>query len=177
MATTAHTEVPGGHKAAFPPFAREHFASQLLWLVVSFVLLYLLVSRLALPRVGSILEARRSRIAADFAEATRLKSATDVALADYEKSLVAARTRAQAIAAETREQLNAEAEKSRKALEEQLNIKLAEADRAIATARVSAMANVRSIAIDAAGEIVTRLIGITPPDQSTAQAVDEVLKR
>src|SRR5215218_10779848 len=104
MATTnSHTEVPGGHKAAFPPFARETFASQLFWLVLCFLLLYLVVSRLALPRVGSILEARRSRIAADFAEATRLKDQTDTALADYEKSLAAARARAQGIAAETRE--------------------------------------------------------------------------
>ena len=178
MATpSAHTEVPGGHKAAFPPFAKETFASQVFWLVLSFVLLYWVVSRLALPRVSSILEARRSRIAADFAEATRLKDATDAALADYEKSLAVARARAQAIAAETRERLNAEAEKSRKALEEQLNAKLAEADRAIATARTAAMANVRSIAIDAAGAIVTQLIGITPPNQATAQAVDDVLKR
>jgi F-type H+-transporting ATPase subunit b len=177
MATpSAHTEVPGGHKAAFPPFAKETFASQVFWLVLSFVLLYWVVSRLALPRVSSILEARRSRIAADFAEATRLKEATDAALADYEKSLAAARARAQAIAAETRERLNAEAEKSRKALEEQLNAKLAEADRAIATARTAAMANVRSIAIDAAGAIVTQLIGITPPEPATAQAVDDVLK-
>lgn len=178
MATTsAHTEVPGGHKPAFPPFARETFASQVFWLVLSFILLYLLVSRLALPRVSSILEARRSRIAADFAEATRLKAGADESLAAYEKSLADARARAQGIATETRERLNAEAEKSRKALEEQLNLKLAEADRAIATARTAAMSNVRSIAIDAAGTIVTQLIGMTPPEQATAQAVDDVLKR
>jgi F-type H+-transporting ATPase subunit b len=178
MATTnSHTEAPGGHKAAFPPFARETFASQLFWLVLCFILLYLLVSRLALPRVGSILEARRGRIAADFAEATRLKDQTDVALSDYEKSLIAARTRAQSIATETRERLNGEAEQSRKALEEQLNAKLAEADRAIATSRTAAMTNVRSIAVEAASAIVTQLIGNTPSQQTAAQAVDDVLKR
>jgi len=175
--TTAHTVAPGGHKGAFPPFAKETFASQIFWLVLCFLLLYLVVSRLALPRVGSILEARRTRIAADFAEATRLKNETDAALADYEKSLAAARTRAQTIASETRERLNAEAETSRKALEEQLNAKLAQADRAIAAARTAAMANVRSIAIDAADAIVTQLIGVRPAEAVTAQAVDDVLKR
>jgi F-type H+-transporting ATPase subunit b len=178
MATpSAHTEVPGGHKAAFPPFAKETFASQVFWLVLCFALLYFVVSRLALPRVSSILEARRSRIAADFAEATRLKAEADAALAAYETSLTQARGRAQALAAETREQLSAEAERSRKALEEQLNAKLAEADRAIAQARSAAMSNVRSIAVDAASAIVTRLIGVAPPQPMTERAVDDALKR
>ena len=65
MATQAHTEVPGGHKTPFPPFNPETFASQLLWFAVFFVLLYFMMSRVALPRVGGILAARRERIEGD----------------------------------------------------------------------------------------------------------------
>ena len=65
MATTAHTEVPGEHKAAFPPFNPQTFASQLFWLVVTFVLLYAIMAKVALPRVGGIIANRQKHIADD----------------------------------------------------------------------------------------------------------------
>jgi F-type H+-transporting ATPase subunit b len=177
MAENAHTEVPGGHSGGFPPFQKETFASQLFWLVIAFVLLYVLMSKLALPRVGSIIEARRARIDGDLAAANELKTSADAAMAAYEKSLAEARNRAQTIGNETRDRLNAEAEKSRKALDEQLNAKLAEAEKTIAATKASAMSNVRSIATDAAGAIVTRLTGTAPADAAVASAIDSVLKR
>jgi F-type H+-transporting ATPase subunit b len=177
MAENAHTEVPGGHGGGFPPFQKETFASQLFWLVIAFVLLYVLMSKLALPRVGSIIEARRARIDGDLAAANELKTSADAAMAAYEKSLAEARSRAQTIGNETRDRLNAEAEKSRKALDEQLNIKLAEAEKTIAATKTAAMSNVRSIATDAASAIVTRLTGTAPADAAVASAIDSVLKR
>jgi len=174
--TNQHTEVPGGHRA-FPPFEKDTFASQLFWLVITFVLLYVVMSKVALPRVGSIIDARRSRIDGDLASANQLKTSADEAMSAYEKSLVEARSRAQTIGNETRDRLNAEAEKSRKALDEQLNAKLAEAEKTIAVTKSSAMTNVRSIATDAAGAIVARLIGAAPAETTVASAVDSVLKR
>src|SRR5712691_9798571 len=115
MATNAHTEAPG-HKGPFPPFQKDTFASQLLWFAVCFVLLYLLMWKVALPRVGGILAARRRRIEDDLTKAQRLKEESDAELAAYEKALADARTRAQTIANETRDKLNAEAEKDRKSV-------------------------------------------------------------
>ena len=63
--TTAHTEADGGHKAPFPPFEKDTFASQLVSLLVAFVALYLIVSRIALPRVGSLLDERQNTIEGD----------------------------------------------------------------------------------------------------------------
>jgi F-type H+-transporting ATPase subunit b len=78
MATSAHTEAPsGGHKAAFPPFERESFASQLVWFAICFIVLYLLMSRLALPRIGGILAERRGRIEEDLRAAQGLKEQSD----------------------------------------------------------------------------------------------------
>src|SRR3954470_5275861 len=116
MATTAHSEESGGHKGPFPPFQAETFASQLFWLAIAFAALYLLASRLVLPRVGGIIEARANRIAGDLAEAQRFKAEADAANAAYEKALADARARAQTLANATREQQAAEADKKRKAL-------------------------------------------------------------
>jgi F-type H+-transporting ATPase subunit b len=174
--TTAHTEADGGHKAPFPPFQKDTFASQLVSVVVAFVALYLIVSRIALPRVGSVLDARQNAIEGDLAKAQELKDASDAALKAYENELAAARARAQAISAETREKLNAAAEAERKTLEERLAVKLAEAEKTIASTREKAMGNVRGIAADAAAAIVQRLTGLVPDGKSLDSAVDASLK-
>jgi F-type H+-transporting ATPase subunit b len=176
--TTSTEHVPAGeHKGAFPPFQSQTFASQLVWLVIAFVLLYVLMAKWALPRVGRIIESRQKRIADDLADAERLKVQSDEAVAAYEKALADARARAQAIANETREQQQAAADATRKTLEGELNVKLAEAEKSIAATKQAAMANVRAIAEDAAHAIIKRLIGSAPSDKAVAEAVADVLKR
>ena len=174
--TTAHTEAEGGHKAPFPPFQKDTFASQLVSLVIAFVALYVIVSRIALPRVGGVLDERQNTIEGDLAQAQKLKDESDGALKAYEAELAQARSRAQAIGAETREKLNAASEAERKRLEERLSLKLAEAEKTIASTREAAMRNVRGIAADAAAAIVQRLTGVVPDGGSVGQAVDASLK-
>jgi F-type H+-transporting ATPase subunit b len=181
MAEPAHkasTEHPaeGGH-GAFPPFQSQTFASQLVWLAIAFVLLYVLMSKLALPRVASIIEDRQKHIADDLAEAERLKQQSDAAVAAYEKALTDARARAQTIANETRATQQAKADATRKTLEDGLNAKLADAEKSIAATKQAAMANVRAIAEDAARAIIERLIGSAPSDKAVAEAVAAALKR
>jgi F-type H+-transporting ATPase subunit b len=173
---TAHTEADGGHKAPFPPFEKSTYASQLVSLLIAFVALYLIVSRIALPRVGSLLDERQNAIDGDLAAAQKLKDESDGALKAYESELAAARARAQAISTETRDKLNAASEAERKTLEEQLSLKLAEAEKTIASTRETAMSNVRGIAADAAAAIVQRLTGVLPDGGSVNSAVDASLK-
>jgi F-type H+-transporting ATPase subunit b len=168
---------PSEHGAGFPPFQKDTFASQLLWLALFFVALYFLAARLALPRVGSILEERRSRIAGDFAAAARMKDEADAAIAAYEKALADARARAQAMAAEARDALNRQAEAERKTLEQSLGARLAAADQTIAATKASAMANVQAIAEETAIAIVARLVGMTPSRDAAAAAVAAARKR
>jgi F-type H+-transporting ATPase subunit b len=169
--------VPAGeHGRNFPPFDKQTFASQLVWLALTFIALYLLMSRIALPRVGSILEARRNRVGGDLAEAQRLKGESDAAIAAHEKALADARARAQSLANETRERASAAAEARRKELEAALHGRIAESEKAIAATRSTAMANVRSIASEAAAAIVERLTGVAPATQDVGEAVASVLK-
>jgi F-type H+-transporting ATPase subunit b len=176
--TTAHTEAPASpHSAPFPPFERETFPSQLFWLVICFIAIYVMTARLVRPRVGGIIEGRSQRISGDLAEAGRLKGEAEAAMAAYEKALADARSRAQTIASETRDRLHGEAERNRKTLEDQLAARLADAEKSIAATKSAAMANVRGIATEAAAAIVTRLTGVTAPDTAVGAAVDAVLKR
>jgi F-type H+-transporting ATPase subunit b len=173
---TAHTQADGGHKAPFPPFQKDTFASQLVSLLIAFVALYLIVSRIALPRVGGLLDERQNAIEGDLAAAQKLKDESDAALKAYHSELAEARARAQAISTEAREKLNAAAEAERKTLEEQLAVKLGQAEKTIASTRGAAMRNVRGIAAEAATAIVQRLTGLAPDGKTVDSAVDASLK-
>jgi len=165
------------HGRGFPPFDSHTFASQLFWLALVFIALYLLMSRVALPRVGSILETRRRRIDEDLAEAQRFKDASDAAIAAHEKALAEARARAQVLANETRTKAAAAADARRKEVDAKLHERIAEAEKTIAESRSSAMANLRSMGIEAASAIVERLTGVAPAGEEVGQAVSNVLKR
>jgi F-type H+-transporting ATPase subunit b len=173
---TAHTEAEGGHKAPFPPFNKDTYASQLVSFLIAFVALYLIVSRIALPRVGKTIDDRQAVIEGDLAAAQKLKDESDDALKAYETELAAARSRAQAIGTETREKLNLASEAERKTLEQQLSVKLTEAEKTIAATRQAAMSNVRGIAAEAATAIVQQLTGVLPDGKSVDSAVDASLK-
>jgi len=175
--TTAHTEQPAGHKELFPPFNSQTFASQLFWLALTFVFLYVMMSKVALPRIGAIIDSRQQRIDDDLAEAQTLKNESEAAVAAYEKALADAHSRGQAIANEMRDKQAAAAEASRKALEAELHTKLAAAEKTIAATKTAAMTNVGAIAESAATAIVERLIGVAPAQQTVSAAVAEALKR
>ena len=160
-----------------PQLDLSTFPSQIFWLAVFFVVLYVLMKRLALPKIEKIIEERRARVEGDLDKAGQMKSEAEAVIAAYEKALADARARAQTIANETRDKLNAEAEKARKILEGELNAKLAEAEKTIAATKQAALANVRGIAIEAAAAIVERLIGLQPPARAVETAVDTALKR
>jgi F-type H+-transporting ATPase subunit b len=173
--TTAHTEAPEHH--AFPPFDKQHFPSQLFWLVVTFLLLYALMARIALPRIAGIFAERSKRIGDDLAAANRFKEQSEAANAAYLKSLADARARAQAIAKETHDQQAAAADANNKKLEAQLHEKLAAAEQSIASTRAAAMGNVSGIATETASAIVERLIGNAPAPGDVTAAIAEVSKR
>jgi len=176
---TTHTEVPaGGHAESFPPFDKQTFPSQLLWLTVAFVALYVLMARIALPRIQSILADRRQHISGNLAEASRLKGESESAIASYEAALADARGSAQALVNGSRERQNAEAEARRKDHDTELNSRIAEAERKIAQTKAAAMVSVRGIATEAASAIIERLSGSAPVNRdAVAAAVSESLKR
>jgi F-type H+-transporting ATPase subunit b len=165
------------HGGGFPPFQKDTFASQLIWLAITFVALYLLMSRIALPRIGAILENRRQHVDADLVEAGRLKDESEAALAAYEKSLADARNRAQALTNEMREKQAAAAATARKELDATLNARIADAEKDIRAKQAAAMTNVHGIAADAAAAILERLVGRVPAGSEVEAAVADALKR
>lgn len=161
-------------EAAFPPFDPSTYASQLFWLAITFGLLYYLMSRVALPRIATILEERNDRIADDLAEAERLKRETDEAIAAYEQALAEARGNAHAIAGEARQRTKAELEADRQRTEAELNGRLDAAEARIASVKAAALTEVDAIARDTAEALVEALIGDGVSAAEVKRAVDAV---
>jgi F-type H+-transporting ATPase subunit b len=163
MAKTATTGTAGPgdapHPKAFSPLDPATFAPQLFWLALTFGLLYFLVKRLIVPRVGGVMEDRRQRIERDLEKAESLKVETEQALLAYEQALGEARARAGAIGKEMHAGLAAEIEKERAKLDAEIAHKLADAEERMAQSKARAMAGVAEIAGDTAGAIVARLLG------------------
>jgi F-type H+-transporting ATPase subunit b len=172
-AAGAHTEADSHGKAAFPPFEPTYFPSQLLWLAITFGLYDLFLQKVVLPRIGSILEVRRDRIAHDLDTAARMKEEADAAIAAYEQELADARAKSNKIAQDARDKAKAEADAERKEVEAGLNAKLVEAEGRISAVRASAMKDVGAIAEETATAIVQALVG-KADKASVASAVKSV---
>lgn len=151
-----------GPPEVFPPFDSSTFGSQLLWLAITFGALYLLMSKVALPRIGEILETRRDRIESDLAEAERLRQRTDKAIQSYEEALAEARRRAHEIAAKTRDDIRADLDGKRGKVEADLGARLSAAEKSIQDTKQAALANVEEIATDTATTLVSQLLGRVP---------------
>ncbi|PWL19160.1 F0F1 ATP synthase subunit B' [Falsochrobactrum shanghaiense] len=169
-----HTETgvaqEAGHgSGVFPPFDSTHYASQVLWLAITFGLFYLFLSRVVLPRIGGVIESRRDRIEQDLEQAARLKQDADNAIAAYEQELAAARAKASSIAEAAREKGKGEADAERASAEAQLEKKLKEAEERIAEIKTRAMSDVGAIAEETAASIVEQILG-TKADKSAITA-------
>ena len=147
------------------------WAPQLIWLLITFGILYLLMVYVALPRIGAVIEARADHIAKDLATADKLRRETEEAIAAYEQALAEAKQEAHAIIEAGRTKLKEETAAERAKLDNQLGKKSAEAEARINEAKISAMREVNAVAADVASDIVRRLIGVAPGKTEIDQAV------
>ncbi len=174
MATTTETAITEEAGGAFPPLDASTFPSQLFWLAIFFGALYLLMSRLVLPKLGAIIAARKGQIDGDLARAQALKDETEAAIAYYEKSLSDAKGKATDIARDTRAKVTSEIDDEQAKLDGALNSKIKDAEAKIAKAKAKAMESVHDIAADTASDIVSQLTGSKVLKTAAAKAVAAV---
>ncbi len=159
-------------EGGLPQLDISTWPGQIFWLVVAFAILYFALSRSLLPKIGSVIEDRRDRIADDLDEAGRLQRQAEEARARHEKALSDARAKAHVIAGDTRARLAEELGVESKAAEAAFAKKAAEADVRIKAATDAALANVKTVAADAASALVEKLSGSGVAPKTAAAAVD-----
>lgn len=159
-----------------PQFDLHTFPPQLIWLAITFVIMYLLMARVALPRVADVLETRQDRIADDLDQAEQLKQQADKVLAEYEAALANARAEAQAILAKNAADAKAEADRRSAEVGERLAAQAGEATQRINAAKTQALAELKDVSADLAKAVADRLTGGDVPADDIRQAVDETIR-
>jgi F-type H+-transporting ATPase subunit b len=170
--TATHATTEAGHNATpFPPFDTTTFPSQIFWLALTFGALFVVLWRIAGPRIHGVIADRRSAIARAIEGANAARADADAASAGYDSALAGARARANAMAEETRQRINGEVAKAKAAADAEAAAAMAAADARIEASRSAARAQVADAARDAAIAIVARLTGETVSADDAAQAV------
>lgn len=153
----AHGGAP--HEGGFPPFQQENFAPQLVWLAVTFGLLYILMSRLALPRVGKIIGDREEKISSDLDTSRELQTKAQAAAAANEETLRNKREEAQSIGREAQQKIAGQIAAQRASAEKEAADRLRAAEEQIAAAKQQALSNLDQTATEAAAAILQKLTG------------------
>jgi F-type H+-transporting ATPase subunit b len=147
------------------------YSSQVFWLLVTFVILYFLLWKVALPKVASVLSQRQSKVEQDLNSASQLKQEAEKILADYEAKLAEAKSEAQSVMKQTADQISADAAKKGDALTAKLDKKMREAEARIADAKNAAMANIVEMAGDTVSVATAKLVGVEVSDKDIKAAI------
>lgn len=159
-----------------PQLDHTTYSSQVVWLVITFAVLYVLMAKVALPRIGEVLEERQNKIDDTLAKAEELKAQADAAREAYETSLANARTKAHDAIREVKETAAAEAAERQGALNEKLKAQIAQSEQAIAKARDEALMGIKDVASEVASSVVEKLVGQAPDGAAVNGAVEATLK-
>ncbi|MBT4204281.1 MAG: F0F1 ATP synthase subunit B' [Rhodobiaceae bacterium] len=135
------------------------FPSQIIWLFITFTALYIIMAKIALPKLANAIELRRDIIARDLEEAEHFKDESEKAEIEYESLIKEAHSKSNVIIKETKEKLSLQFEKEKKKVEEDNSKKIIEAESKILNAKNNALSQIDSIATDISKTIVEKLVG------------------
>ena len=159
-----------------PQLDPEVFSPQLVWLAISFVVLYVVMARVALPRIAEVLEAREDRIAHDLDAAASLKTEAEAALAEYENSIAAARAKAHGLLAQAAERRAKAAAERHAEFGARVAARLRESEAGIAKAKRDALDSIEGVAGEIARAATEKLIGVAPDGAAVKAALAAATK-
>ncbi len=158
-----------------PQFDFSTFEPQLIWLAMSFIVLYCLMAGLALPRIARVLEERQDRIDDNLQKAGQLKTEADAAAEVYNKSVAEAQTRAHQVLIDAAQHLSQEAAQHQDALSQRLATEIEAAEARIAVARTDAITNIRAVSTEVARQAAEILTGESIEEGAVTAAIDAAL--
>lgn len=171
--STGHAQAAGGGESSggLPQLDLTTWPTQLFWLVVTFVLAYILISRLVTPKIGAVFEERTARITGDLSKAKEAEEAARSTREAYEDELASARASSAAQAKAAMEEANAAAAKQEAELDKKLARKIKTAETKLAKTREEALAGLEEVAGDAAMQAVQQLTGIKATKAAASKQV------
>ena len=159
-----------------PHFDLTAFSPQIIWLFITFIILYVLMAKVALPRIGSILEQRQARIDDNLDAAQNLRNEAAADAEAYDKSLADAREQARTAIYEATQEMSDESTRRHEDLGSRLSGEIKAAEERISAAKEAAVSGIREAAESVAAVATERLIGIVPGDDAVHSAIAAALE-
>ena len=170
-------EVFTAESGGMPQLNPEFWVSQIFWLTLTFGILYVVLSRMILPKISSNLELRKSQIQENILAAEKQREDSETKLKEYENIISKSKLNAKNILKETRDKTLKDINLKRENLEKQIDLEISKAENEINTLKKTAPEKINQIAIQTSSEILKNLIGAEINSSSISAIVDDLAKK
>tara|TARA_S200000501_G_scaffold40173_1_gene32772 strand:+ start:35 stop:625 length:591 start_codon:yes stop_codon:yes gene_type:complete len=170
-------EVFGAESGGMPQLNPEFWISQIFWLTITFGVLYIVLSKLILPKISLNLELRKSQIQDNIEAAEKQRENSEAKLKQFDDIITKSKLRARNIYQEAREKALKEINLKREALDKQIDEEIKKVDQEIKLLKKSAPEKINKIAIESTSALVKELIGAEVNSSSISAIVDDLSKR
>ena len=170
-------EVFAAESGGMPQLNPEFWISQIFWLTLTFGILYIILSKLILPKISANLELRKSQIQENIEAAEKQRESSESKLKEYDEIILKSKLKAKNIFKDAREKALKDINSKKEILERQIDEEINNAEKEIETLRKSAPEKINKIAIETSSELVKKLIGAEVNNSSISAIVDDLAKR
>ena len=170
-------EVFAAESGGMPQLNPEFWISQIFWLSLTFGILYLVLSRLILPKISANLELRKSQIQENIEAAEKQRETSESKLKEYDKIILKSKQEAKNIFKDVREKALKDIDFKKEALDKQIDEEIKKAEKEIDLLRRNAPEKINKIAIETSSELVKKLLGAEVNNSSISAIVDDFSKR
>ena len=170
-------EVFTAESGGMPQLDPEFWISQIFWLTLTFGILYVVLSKLILPKISANLELRKSQIQENIEAAEKQREDSEAKLKEYDEVVLKSKLEAKNIFKDAREKALKDINSKKEILDEQINEEIKKAEQEIEFLRKSAPEKINRIAIDTSSDLIKKLIGTEINSSSISAIVDDLSKR
>ena len=170
-------EVFAAESGGMPQLNPEFWISQIFWLTLTFGILYVVLSKLILPKISANLELRKSQIQENVEAAEKQRESSETKLKEYDSIILKSKLEAKNIFKDAREKVIKDINSKKETLNKQIDVEIQKAEKEIDLLRKSAPEKINKIAIETSSELVKKLIGADINNSSISAIVDDLSKR
>ena len=177
IAVIVHSNQAFGSEAGMPQLNPEFWISQIFWLIFIFSFLYLIVSKIFIPKITYSIESRKSRIVNDLNETQKLKESAEQKLKEYNKIIENSKKEAKKIIDNNRKKLEQDIKVKKKTFSDEIEKELLAVEKEILDLKKNSMPNIKKIAIDTSSEVIKKIMNSEINKSNVSAVIDDIIKR
>ena len=169
--------VESSESSGMPQLNPEFWFSQIFWLIITFGVLFIVLSKLILPKISANLEARKSQILENIGTAEKQREASENKIKEYEKIILDSKNEAKNYFNKARGQILKDIDKKRKTLKNEINVEIKKAEKEIVDLKNKSPEKINKIVVETSSDLVKQLIGVEVNNSSISAIVEDISKK